>query len=367
MPSLPGSGELLDATRSPARLSERLVTVLLVLVVIASGESAWSGMVSAAGLGDSIAAARARQSRAEQAMREADRRVRSMTKHRQSGPAAVRSAARRVARLKTDRRQLDRRVDALRERRQDARRDLDRLSRVRPSPAGRQVGDRGAMRRRVESLGRDLRSLERRSERLERRFRQARREKRDRARSVSGAGGRLGAVVRRREAAESRLGHEIHLMTRFAKQRSAARSDPSPARSGLRRPAAGRITQRYGCTRYRLEPRRGSCRHFHDGLDIAAPAGSPVRAAAAGVVAYVGWNPWDQGRRAFIIVLGHAGGFETLYGHLKPVRLVRAGQPVRRGQLIGRMGSTGNSTGPHLHWEASRGFRTRDPLRVGRG
>jgi murein DD-endopeptidase MepM/ murein hydrolase activator NlpD len=340
---------------------------MLVLVVLASGGSLGHWTASAAGLGASIAATRARQSRAEEAMRRADRQIATLGRADHVGKARVRAAARRIRHIKADRRRLDRRIDALRERRQDTRRDLARLARVRPSPAGRQVSDRGTMRRRAESIGRDLRTLERRSERLEQRFRRAQREKRDRARSISGARGRLGQAVRDREAAESRLGREIRLMTRLARQRSVARSQPSPARSGLRRPAAGRITQRYGCTRFRLEPRRGSCRHFHDGIDIAAGAGSPVRAAAAGVVAYVGWNPWDQGRRAFIIVLGHAGGFETLYGHLKPVRLVRAGQPVRRGQLIGRMGSTGNSTGPHLHWEASRGFRTRDPFRVGRG
>ena len=86
--------------------------------------------------------------------------------------------------------------------------------------------------------------------------------------------------------------------------------------------------------------------------------------SATGYVAYVGWNPWDGRRRAYIVIIGHAGGYETIYAHLKPVRKVRAGQLVRQGQTIGLSGNTGRSTGPHVHWEVSRGFRTMDPRSV---
>ncbi len=91
-----------------------------------------------------------------------------------------------------------------------------------------------------------------------------------------------------------------------------------------------------------------------------------MRASASGYVAYVGWNPWDRGRRAFIVIIGHAGGYETIYAHMLPIRKVRAGQFVRTGQTIGRAGSTGHSTGPHVHWEVSKGFVTRNPKSVGR-
>ena len=125
----------------------------------------------------------------------------------------------------------------------------------------------------------------------------------------------------------------------------------------------GKVSQRFGCTGYRREPRRGGCRHFHDGLDIAGRPGSRVRAAFSGVVAYAGWNPWDAERRAYIVIVGHRGGFHTVYGHLRPVRKARVGKTVRRGQVIGFMGSTGNSSGPHLHWEVRKGTTALDPGR----
>ena len=80
------------------------------------------------------------------------------------------------------------------------------------------------------------------------------------------------------------------------------------------------------------------------------------------MVSYVGWNPWDQEGRAFMIVVAHPGGYETLYGHVLPARRVRVGELVRRGEIIGYMGNTGRSTGVHLHLELRRGRTTLNPL-----
>jgi murein DD-endopeptidase MepM/ murein hydrolase activator NlpD len=124
------------------------------------------------------------------------------------------------------------------------------------------------------------------------------------------------------------------------------------------------VTQEFGCTGFYLEPRRGSCSHFHDGIDIANANGTPVRAGDDGVVAYVGWNPYDSDP-AYQVVIGHSGGYTTGYFHLLPRRAVRAGQVVRRGQVIGYMGSTGNSTGPHVHWEVYRNGRPVNPRSAG--
>jgi murein DD-endopeptidase MepM/ murein hydrolase activator NlpD len=104
-----------------------------------------------------------------------------------------------------------------------------------------------------------------------------------------------------------------------------------------------------------MEPPRGSCSHFHDGIDIANGTGTPVRAPADGVVAFVGWNPYDSSDPSFMLVMGHAGGLESRFMHLDPRYVVRAGQSVKKGQLIAYMGNTGNSTGAHLHWEIYRG------------
>ena len=85
---------------------------------------------------------------------------------------------------------------------------------------------------------------------------------------------------------------------------------------------------------------------FHTGIDLAAPVGTPVRAANGGVVIFAGWNSYGYGST---IVLSH-GPFTTLYGHLSTIN-VGCGQIVNAGQQIGGVGSSGNSSGPHLHFE----------------
>jgi murein DD-endopeptidase MepM/ murein hydrolase activator NlpD len=171
------------------------------------------------------------------------------------------------------------------------------------------------------------------------------------------------ATIARRESAEAGLASRILSMSRLAQRRVAKKTNIRPGvNSGFAWPTRGRISQGYGCTGYYLNPPRGSCRHFHDGLDITGYRGTPIRSAAIGVVSYVGWNPWDQEGRAFMIVVAHPGGYETLYGHVLSTRRVRVGQLVKKGQLIGNMGNTGRSTGVHLHFELRRGRTTLNPL-----
>ncbi len=82
----------------------------------------------------------------------------------------------------------------------------------------------------------------------------------------------------------------------------------------------------------------------HQGLDIAFPAETKVYACEAGTVTTAGWN----GGFGKCIIINHGGNVQTVYGHLSEIK-VRSGQKVSRGQYIGNVGSTGNSTGPHLH------------------
>lgn len=114
---------------------------------------------------------------------------------------------------------------------------------------------------------------------------------------------------------------------------------------GLARPAMGPITSTFG---YRMHPVL-RYRRLHAGVDIGAGAGAPVSAAADGEVFFASWR---GGYGRCIIVL-HGGGMSTLYGHLSRID-VAAGQRVRRGQRIGAVGSTGLSSGPHLHFEVRR-------------
>ncbi len=117
-------------------------------------------------------------------------------------------------------------------------------------------------------------------------------------------------------------------------------------------PCTGYITQEYGCTGFGLEPPRGSCAHFHDGIDIANASGTPLYAPAAGTINYIGWNPYDVVDPAYIVVLDIPGGYQVGMAHLLPIPKVSRGQSVAKGQLIGLMGNTGNSTGSHVHFEA---------------
>ena len=112
-----------------------------------------------------------------------------------------------------------------------------------------------------------------------------------------------------------------------------------------------------------LEPTAG--RVSLDGVDIVASRGTRVKAAADGYVAYVGWSPWDTPRRSFIVIIAHARGYASVYGHLQPTRLVRTGQKVKRGAAIGRVGVTGLTTGPHVHWEVHRNGTVVDALAAG--
>ena len=107
------------------------------------------------------------------------------------------------------------------------------------------------------------------------------------------------------------------------------------------------ISQPFGPSRLALEPPYGGYPHFHTGIDLVEPFGSPVLAADDGIVALVGSSSSGYGR---YVVIAHSGGLDTLYGHLSTA-VVKVGQHVVQGQTIGLEGSTGNSTGPHLHFE----------------
>jgi murein DD-endopeptidase MepM/ murein hydrolase activator NlpD len=118
-------------------------------------------------------------------------------------------------------------------------------------------------------------------------------------------------------------------------------------------PVEGLMTHGYS---WRHDPFTGR-RAFHRGLDISAARGTPIVAAADGVVTAAGWN----GSYGRTIDVNHGYGVTTRYGHLRKV-LVQSGDWVRKGELIGEVGSSGRATGPHLHYEVLENGRPVNPI-----
>jgi murein DD-endopeptidase MepM/ murein hydrolase activator NlpD len=128
---------------------------------------------------------------------------------------------------------------------------------------------------------------------------------------------------------------------------SGSHSTATPSSAGLIWPVQGVITSPFGMRWGRM----------HEGIDIGAPTGTPIWAAAGGTVFYAGW----EGGYGNLTVIDHGNGLATAYGHQSRI-VVATGQTVTRGQVIGYVGSTGHSTGPHLHFEVRVNGTPVDPL-----
>ncbi|MGH7826302.1 MAG: M23 family metallopeptidase [Candidatus Binatia bacterium] len=170
----------------------------------------------------------------------------------------------------------------------------------------------------------------------------------------------LARVNRLRDAHRIRAGQKIFIpragrrlpveiiTPREAKFESPGNSEaPEPVSDGFVWPVSGTVNSRFGL--------RGTT--VHDGIDIAAPEGTPIRAVEAGEIIYS-----DQLRGyGNLVIVRHAGGFASVYAH-NQVNLVREGQTVSRGEIIAKVGSTGRVTGPHLHFEIRKNNVAQDPL-----
>ena len=119
-------------------------------------------------------------------------------------------------------------------------------------------------------------------------------------------------------------------------------------------PVEGEVTDYFGVRR---NPFGGGSAEFHDGLDIATAWGTPVAATGDGTVSFAG----AKSGYGNVVMVDHGNGLSTVYGHLSRVE-AEVGQAVKRGELVGRVGSTGRSTGPHLHYEVRVGEAAVSPV-----
>jgi murein DD-endopeptidase MepM/ murein hydrolase activator NlpD len=126
-----------------------------------------------------------------------------------------------------------------------------------------------------------------------------------------------------------------------------AQATASVSAAGLIWPVNGPVTSGFGIRWGRM----------HEGIDIAAPSGTPIAAAAAGSAIYAGW----MSGYGNLVVIDHGGGLATAYAHCSAI-LVTVGQQVSQGDTIALVGSTGHSTGPHLHFEVRVNGVAVDPL-----
>jgi len=155
-----------------------------------------------------------------------------------------------------------------------------------------------------------------------------------------------------------KVGNEIFLPGARPEVVSTARRQPTTTTTvssgrNYRWPVMGRISSPFGWRRHPVTRRND----FHTGLDIRAARGTVIRAARDGRVAYAGW----MGAYGKVVVIEHADGKSTLYAHCSSI-LVKQGDRVTTGQNIARVGSTGRTTGPHLHFEIRNGNRPVNPL-----
>ena len=123
-------------------------------------------------------------------------------------------------------------------------------------------------------------------------------------------------------------------------------------------PVIGSVSSYYG---NREHPRTGE-ENFHSGIDISSSPGNPVKATADGIVSFAGWS----GGSGNLVVLEHGHGFSTFYAHNRSIP-VKVAKKVKRGDIIGYVGSTGNSTGPHVHYEIWKDGKSINPVNYLKG
>ncbi len=156
------------------------------------------------------------------------------------------------------------------------------------------------------------------------------------------------AIIRKAAADQRALAKKINALV--AAQVRSGRI-PSKFNGTMRWPMVDfTVSGDFGCSTFEYYAPGHGCAHFHNGIDLVGPSGAKVRASAAGIVVKCDWNWADGPDPAWIVVIAHAGNLKTWYAHMVPGCPFKAGQSVKKGQVVGTQGSTGHATGAHLHW-----------------
>jgi murein DD-endopeptidase MepM/ murein hydrolase activator NlpD len=329
------------------RLPVRLFVMLCALALVAASLVASVQPTSASEINARIASIRSAQAAAQRSMLELDGQVERLKAQRKVASRELKAVERERAGIRSA--LASARAVAIERRARQARVEAEYAS-----PSQAPAPDR--YRERLKEIRREVRVADARRVSIASRGQAQLRVARSKKTAIHNIDSQRRSAVARRSGAEASLSSLIRQMTDLARikaedQATVSLDGQSEAFSW---PTTGRISQEYGCTGFHLNPRKGSCKHFHDGIDVVSAYGTPVRSVAVGVVAYSGWNPYDKEGRAYVVDIVHPDGFVSRYGHLIATNHVRAGELVHTGQVIGKMGSTGKSTGTHLHFELLR-------------
>ena len=338
-------------TGVPAQFVVALCAIALSVAVL----SVSAAPVAAQDLGSRIAAVRSAQKSAEAAMRAQDRVLLNLTAQRKAASKQLKPLQRTVKQAASELAVVKSVV-------------AERKSRLAEKEAlwtGPEASPPTEWKTRLSAIRKDLRIAENRKENIAAQARAVERSVRAKKAQVERLKRQVKSTTSRQRGAAGSLAAYISQMTALARLKVAEQATVSLAEGGTYSwPTTGRISQPYGCTGVKYNPKRGSCKHFHDGIDVVDGYGTPIRSVAAGVVAYSGWNPYDQEGRAWVVDVVHADGYVSRYGPLIPGNVVKAGDLVYTGQAIGKMGNTGKSTGTHLHFEVLRNGKDINPLDV---
>jgi murein DD-endopeptidase MepM/ murein hydrolase activator NlpD len=194
----------------------------------------------------------------------------------------------------------------------------------------------------------DLKETKAQLAKLEKAVAKTLREQRARYAALKRSKANAAAIIRNAAADQRRLAKTIDSL--IARQVSRG-NIPSQFNGSMRWPMDEfSVSGEFGCSSFAYYAPGNGCAHFHNGIDLVAPYGAKIKAAAAGTVVYVGWNWADGPDPAWIVVIAHSGSLRTWYAHMQPKRPVSVGESVKKGQVIGYEGDTGHATGAHLHW-----------------
>lgn len=209
-----------------------------------------------------------------------------------------------------------------------------------------------AQKRALDRALADLEETRKELRRLEKQVAKALKEQEARYRALARSKANAAAIIRKAAAEQKALSRRID---KLVEKQVNQGNIPSEFNGTMRWPMDSfTVSGNYGCSTFTWYAPGNGCANYHNGIDLVAPYGTKVKAAAAGTVVYVGWNWADGSDPAWIVIIAHSGSLRTWYAHMQPKRPVSVGERVKKGQVIGYEGNTGRSTGAHLHWGVER-------------